>query len=91
MLLLKNNTFNDYVMRLNPYIFILFSVRSFSCAFLDPSGKIFQIFVPIHALTDKSSSHDSNLQAKLKELLDLDNVESEALIQLVKSGKYYDI
>ena len=63
------------------------SIRSFSCAFLDPSGKIFQIFVPIHALTDKSSSHDSNLQAKLKELLDQENVESEVLIQLVKSAK----
>ena len=63
------------------------SARSFSCAFLDPGGKIYQIFVPIHALTDKSSSHDSNLQAKLKVTLEQEDVDSEVLVQLVKSAK----
>ena len=63
------------------------SARCFSCAFLDPGGKIYQIFVPIHALTDKSSSHDSNLQAKLKATLEQEDVDSEELMQLVKSAK----
>ncbi len=62
--------------------------RTFSTAFLNPDGRIAQIFVPIHALTDKSSAHDSNLHAKLKALLEEEGaVETDSLIELIKSSK----
>ena len=61
--------------------------RNLTTAFLTPDGKIAQIFVPIHALTDKSSVHDSNLQAKLEAILQEQNVSSEELIDLIKAAK----
>ena len=61
--------------------------RTFTTGFLTPEGKIVHFFIPIHALTDKSSVHDSNLQAKLMVILQEDVIEPNVLIDLVKSAK----
>ena len=46
------------------------SLRTFECAFLEPSGKMFQIYVPVHALTNKACSHDSTIQKQIHNLLE---------------------
>ncbi len=45
------------------------SVRAFDCAFLSPSGLIQKIYVPVHALTSRSTSHDRTLHKQLKTIL----------------------
>ncbi len=45
------------------------SVRTFDCAFLSPSGVIQKIYVPVHALTSRSTSHDRTLHKQLKTIL----------------------
>ena len=43
-----------------------FSVRTISeCTFLEPSGVIKHIYIPINALTTKSSSHDTEIRKQL--------------------------
>ena len=63
------------------------NARTFSTVFLEPSGQIRHIFIPIHALTDKSSIHDSNMQAQLKAKLESEDIQTEPLIDLIKSAK----
>ena len=63
------------------------SPRTFTTGFITPEGKIVHFFIPIHALTDKSSVHDSNLQAKLLVILQENVIDSTALIDLVRSAK----
>ena len=63
------------------------NARTLSTVFLEPSGQIRHIFIPIHALTDKSSIHDSNMQAQLKAKLESEDIETESLIELIKSAK----
>ena len=63
------------------------SPRTFTTGFITPEGKIVHIFIPIHALTDKSSVHDSNLQAKLLVILQENVIDSTDLIDLVRSAK----
>ena len=63
------------------------SPRLFNTGFLTPEGKIVHFFIPIHALTDKSSVHDSNLQAKLLAILQENEIDPTALFELVRSAK----
>ena len=63
------------------------SPRTFTTGFITPEGKIIHFFIPIHALTDKSSVHDSNLQAKLLVILQENEIGSTDLIDLVRSAK----
>ena len=63
------------------------SPRTFTTGFITPEGKIIHFFIPIHALTDKSSVHDSNLQAKLLVILQENEIGPTDLIDLVRSAK----
>ena len=44
-------------------------VRIFETGFLDPSGTIFKFYIPVHSLTNKSTSHDRTLHKQLKSVL----------------------
>jgi hypothetical protein len=44
-------------------------VRAFECAFLSPSGAVLKIYVPVHSLTNKSTSYDRTLHKQLKSVL----------------------
>ena len=39
---------------------------------MEPSGKIYQIYVPVHALTNKACSHDATLQKQIHALIAAD-------------------
>ena len=45
------------------------SVRAFETGFLTPAGTIFKLYVPVHCLTNKSTSHDRTLHKQLKAIL----------------------
>jgi hypothetical protein len=63
------------------------SARHLTTAFLEPNGKIRHLFVPVHALTDRSSTHDSNLQSQVKAMLGQDQVNVQRLKELLLSAK----
>lgn len=54
-----------------------FSVRIHSCCFLEPHGAIKHMYIPVHALTNKSSSHDVTVQRQLHSVL----LESEDAVK----------
>ena len=64
-----------------------FSVRTIGeCVFLEPSGAIKHIYVPIHSLTTKSSSHDTIIRKQLFALATNDKItENDATEQSVSS------
>jgi len=43
--------------------------RSFECSYLSPDGMIQQLYIPVHALSNKSTSHDRTLQKQLRQII----------------------
>ena len=83
------NVFLDSARSSQPWL------RAFECALLDPCGSLFQIYVPIHALTNKACSHDSTLQKQILAVLGDESLTEvtaeektlEKLVEMLKSVK----
>ena len=61
-------------------------LRAFDCGFLDHSGKLYQLHVPVHALTNKASSHDATLQKQVLSAMDSQE-EMDKIVILLKAVK----
>jgi hypothetical protein len=45
------------------------SARTFECSYLSPSGDIQRIYIPVHTLSSRSTSHDRTLLKQMRTIL----------------------